>query len=775
MSAPSPGGARPRRADLRLLPVACTAWAGAFGAVMLPAVAWAIAAAALAAAATAVALAIGRPRLRAGLTLAAVAVAAGGGAALHAATAVPARTAAAEHAAAGEVQALVEITTKVEPHGPRLWFGGVARALESAERTASPPVPVRVAVDRGHDAFDRLDLGSVVDVRGGAEVGGPDSAEALVIFARVASPVRDPPHVLGIAAWLRDSFVDRAARLPGGGGELLPGIAVGDTRAVTADLDAAMKSSSLSHLTAVSGANCALVVGVAFAVAAWCGAGRRTRIGVALVVLAGFVVLVTPEPSVIRAASMAAIAMLALLLGRAGGGVAVLAGAVTVLLLADPWLATSYAFLLSAAATGALLLLAAPLADGLERWMPQPIALALAVPLSAQLVCGPIIVLFAPEVALYGVVANVLAGPAAPAATLLGTAACLLVFTPAIADALAWVAWLPASWVAATAEMVSALPRATVAWWGGAVGFGALALVGGCVTVLVLRPRDGPGALAARRSSAAVLALTVGLMAAGGAVAGPVLGPLTAPRDWLIAACDVGQGDAVLVRSGDAIALIDTGPDPEPLGACLDRLGAGRIDLLVLTHFDADHVGGVAAVADRVALVMHGPPDAEVPATWAALDGTERVQVEAGMQGPLGDARWRVLWPAPRSSAFPPGNDASVVVEFTGGGLPRSIFLGDLSAEAQTAMDAHSRPAGPYEVVKVAHHGSADQDHALYRQLDPTLALVTVGENDYGHPRASILDELRATGSALGRTDEDGLILVGRDGETLTVWRERGG
>src|SRR5690606_25237668 len=120
---------------------------------------------------------------------------------------------------------------------------------------------------------------------------------------------------------------------------------------------------------------------------------------------------VSPEPSVVRAATMAAIAMLGVLLGRPGAGVSVLALAVVVLLVLDPWLAASLGFALSTAATGALLLAAAPLTDGLARWMPRPVALAVAVPLAAQLACGPLLVLIDPRVPLYGVVANMLAAP----------------------------------------------------------------------------------------------------------------------------------------------------------------------------------------------------------------------------------------------------------------------------------------------------------------------------------------------------------------------------
>src|SRR5690554_3513111 len=121
------------------------------------------------------------------------------------------------------------------------------------------------------------------------------------------------------------------------------------------------------------------------------------RIVLALAALAAFVILVTPEPSVIRAATMAGLAMLTLMCGRPSAGVGVLCLAVVGILIADPWLAATPGFALSAAATAALIVLGPPLARGLARWMPQPLALALAIPLAAQLVCGPIIALFAEQ------------------------------------------------------------------------------------------------------------------------------------------------------------------------------------------------------------------------------------------------------------------------------------------------------------------------------------------------------------------------------------------
>src|SRR5690349_13550998 len=173
-----------------------------------------------------------------------------------------------------------------------------------------------------------------------------------------------------------------------------------------------MKASSLSHLTAVSGANCAIITAAAFALAAACGLRRGLRVGLAVLALAAFVVLVTPQPSVVRAGAMAVVVLIAIASGRPGGGVAALSLAVVGLLVVDPWLARDYGFALSAAATAGLLLLAAPLAARLGRVMPRPVAMVLAVPIAAQLACQPILVLLDPAIAVYGVPANLLAAPA---------------------------------------------------------------------------------------------------------------------------------------------------------------------------------------------------------------------------------------------------------------------------------------------------------------------------------------------------------------------------
>ena len=143
------------------------------------------------------------------------------------------------------------------------------------------------------------------------------------------------------------------------------------------------------------------------------------------------------------------------------------------------------------------------------------------------------------------------------------------------------------------------------------------------------------------------------------------------------------------------------------------------------------------------------------------------------MHGTLGDASWRILWPADDTKAFPPGNDTSLVVEIAGGSVPRTLLLGDLGEDAQQLLWASGRVTGRFDVVKVSHHGSRDQSTALYDGIGARVGLIGVGENDYGHPHPDTLALLARSGTVVARSDTDGLVLVSRSETDLRVWRER--
>lgn len=657
----------------------------------------------------------------------------------------------------------------------------------------------------------RVQIGTTVRLAGTLRLTEPGDAAAALFFGRgPPQTIAAPPDWLAFFGDLRAGFASGAADLPGQGGDLLPGLAIGDTTAVTPALDSAMKTSSLSHLTAVSGANCAIVIAAIMLLGGYLRLQRPWRIGLSLVALLGFVVLVTPEPSVLRSSVMATLTLLSLGLGRPGRGVPTLALSVILLLALDPWLARNYGFALSVLATGGLLLLAGPLARVLGRWMPTPLAAVIAIPVAAQLACQPVLVLLSPTLPLYGVPANLLAAPAAPIATVVGLLACLLlpVFPP-VGTGLMYLAWLPSAWIAAVAQTTATLPATTLPWLGGLPGALGIAAVTAAALALLLggpgrerMPSVGLVAHPSRRTpdptasgpvrvadtprplwrTATLALLIVGFGMYAGALIGAGVGRAVAfPSDWQIAACDIGQGDAVAVRNVDPLgvtryALVDVGPDPVPLGACLKTLGIDRISLLLLTHYDLDHIGGIEAVIGRVDAALVGEPENtqdEGLHERLARGGATVRQAARGDTGMLGDLRWDIYWPVRGSTLMQTGNDGSVTIGFDGRGI-RSIFLGDLGEDSQQALRA-AGPLPPVDVVKVAHHGSADQSAPFYADLRARAGLISVGaENGYGHPTASVLDVLAAAGTEVLRTDRQGMLVIApAPSGGLRVWTEQ--
>jgi competence protein ComEC len=776
------------RVDLRLAVPAAVAWLAAGVSVGLPAASVQMAVACWAVAGLLVAVAVARSRGWIALVAvcAITAALACTSAALHAPARQPVALAEAASSgrfvrlelavseAVGESGGTGEASARVPPYAAVITRFALGSEGEAVRGGAS--VPALVFDGRPHEA---VGIGTSLAVSGTLVAADPGDDVGFLVFASGDPRVLGPaPPTLAWANSLRSSFSHAAAALPGQGGELLPGLAIGDTSRVGEDLDAAMKASSLSHLTAVSGANCAIVIALVVFGGAALGLSRGVRIAASITVLAGFVVLVTPQSSVVRAAVMAVIVLIAVAGGRPVRGVPVLSLACLVLLVGDPWLSRDYGFALSVLATGGLLVLAGPLTRMLARVLPLPLAAVVAIPSAAQLACQPVLLMLDPTIAAFGVVANLLAEPAAPLATVIGLLACVaLPVLPEVGHLLAAAAWLPASWIAAVATFFAGLPGGALPWPGGIPGVLLLA----AVTVLSLVAALGGVSRRARLASAALAAVVlVGLV---GALTGVrVLQRLDRPADWQIAACDIGQGDAVLVRSAGRVALVDTGPDPEPLTRCLDDLGIGRIDLLVLSHYDLDHVGGTAAVIGRVDRALVGPSaDAEDDRLLAALvaGGAVVERASRGLTGTLGELRFSVLWPRARLGTVEPGNDASITVAFDGvgrcaAGCLGSMFLGDLGERAQAlVLAAGTLPR--VDVVKVAHHGSADQSPRLYERLAATVGVISVGAgNDYGHPTDRLLDELAAVGTVAERTDLAGLVLLspGPDG-TVSVWTEK--
>jgi competence protein ComEC len=440
---------------------------------------------------------------------------------------------------------------------------------------------------------------------------------------------------------------------------------------------------------------------------------------------------------------------------------------VLALLLWQPMLAGSASFAMSVLATGALLLFAPPLARALRaRRVPVGLAEAIAVAAAAHIVTAPVVAALSGRVSLVAIPANVLAEPVVVVITVLGFAAALVapVWLGA-GEVLAWLAGWPCRWLVFDADHLGGLHGATLPWPGGAAG-GCLLLA----TVLAV----GLGALhlGLRRVLAAVavtvLVLLVPIRAA--TVGWP-------PNGWVFAACDVGQGDALLLSSGPGAAVeIDAGPDPVVVDRCLRDFGIERIPLLVLTHFHLDHVGGLPGVVRgrTIGRVLTGPlaePGAGVAIAHAttAPRGLAVLTPPVGTSLDIGAVHLVVLGPphafaATRSDP----NNSSLVLRAEVDGV-RIMLPGDAEVDAQRWLVASGADLGA-DVLKVAHHGSAYFDPAFLAAVHPRVAVVSVGlHNDYGHPSPLLLGAMARQGVPLFRTDRDGDVAVIAQGGHLAV------
>ncbi|GHH64284.1 membrane protein [Kitasatospora indigofera] len=474
-----------------------------------------------------------------------------------------------------------------------------------ADQVAVPDTAGRVTVTRGRtpvlvmvraqDAGPWLDL--LPSTRLAAEVrvlpageGFHDSAAVLLAHGPPRL-IEGPGLSQRIAGRLRSGLRSACDGLSADARGLLPGLVVGDTSRLPDDLREDFRATDLAHLTAVSGANLAILLAVLLGppgragtperrgLAALLGLSLRKTALLGTALTLAFVTVCRPDPSVLRAAATGLIGLLALASGRPRHALPALSGAVLVLVLLDPDLARSYGFLLSVLATAGLLVLGPRWAAALRaRGWPGPLATGVAAATAAQALCAPVTVLLAPRVSLVAVPCNLLAELAVAPATLLGFAVLALEpLAPPVARLLAGLASGPAGWLATVARVGASLPGAQLAWPGGLFGAGTLvvATLAACwAAPLLLSPRTAPGggpgprAVRSRRVralSAAVLALTLLLVL----LRPPALTRIATgwpPDGWRLAMCDVGQGDMLVlpILPDDRAAAVPAVPEGGP-------------------------------------------------------------------------------------------------------------------------------------------------------------------------------------------------------------------
>jgi competence protein ComEC len=617
-------------------------------------------------------------------------------------------------------------------------------------------VPVRILVK------ERIDLLPGQQVSGSASVIATKEARvaALLISNDAITQVTQPSGWASGLGAIRQGLRDNSGS--GDAGALIPGMVLGDTSKQSPEFKEAMQRSGLAHLVAVSGANFAIVSTFVL----WCMQfvirRKKLRVLATAVALVCFIALVRPSPSVLRAAAMAAVLLSAQFGKRSSDSLPALGFAICAVVLGDPWQSRDAGFALSVLATAGLLLLA----PRIQERMPahKKFAGALAPPIAAMVFCSPILVSLSGYLSPMSIVANFLAAPAVAPITVLGFIAALISpIAPWLAEAIIFLIRFPAGFITGVAHWIAAFPVLTI--HNGLIGFSLVALI---LTVIILFRKNW------KQTTAVLLILVISL---GWLQRWPA-------GDWHIAQCDVGQGDSLVINLGHHRAIvIDVGPDSTAADKCLRDLKIKEISLLILSHFHADHVGGLPAVlhgrkVGQVWISNNLQPEIESRSALDALNASQIVTVQKGLVTQIGQVNLKVLWPEASVRNFEelPGegsmiNNSSIAVLLTTSDW--SLFsAGDLEPPAQREL---VNLVSPVDIYKVSHHGSKYQDEALAKALSPQIGLISVGaKNPYGHPAPESIDSLTRLGTQVLRTDRDGAVAITASNHHLKVHRSKG-
>lgn len=570
--------------------------------------------------------------------------------------------------------------------------------------------------------LNSLDLGDTVELRGsiapedGLLLGTPYRGR-IEASPQVVNPSKAPWYQLGNR--LRRSVTERLKPWkddPAAG--LLKGFLVGDTSSVPEADQRALRRTGLGHFVAVSGSNVALFLAMWWAVLAPIAVNPRLRALSGLLGLAAFVVATRAEPSVVRAGVMAGLVLLARLFGYPLDAWTAFGAALTGILLLAPVLGSSTGFQLSAAATAGVMI-GARAGKG---WRSQ-----LGAAVGAQTAVLPILLWKFGSVPLFGSLLNLMVAPVVVAASLAGGVGIGLRLEPLTSVAVAL-----ARTVLQVARFGEPLPQVG-AWTLPVVLVAGLA---------ASRRRLRPAVAVAAGATVLVLALS------------PPVG-VTRPAAVFL---DVGQGDATLLLGAEVAILIDGGRDPGLLMDRLTRYGVRHLDLMVATHPDEDHMAGLVLAVERLAVDKvwdsSAPHESESLPLFLAAANRRHVSVDTppvGHHVQMGEFDIEVLGPVRRYGS---SNDQSIVLAVKV--RSESLLLtGDVEVIGQADL-----PARPYDVVKIPHHGGGTSDASWLRAVVDDVAVVSVGQNTYGHPVAWVMELLEQEAETVRRTDEEGDVVI---------------
>ncbi len=600
------------------------------------------------------------------------------------------------------------------------------------------------------------------------------------------------PLLYYLFAFKRQAQSTVAQLLPEPQAALLTGILLGVETGIPADLMDDFSATGTTHIIAISGFNITIISGI-FAGLAERLFDRRRAVWIAIAGVAVYTVFVGASAAVLRAALMGILYLWGRHLGRATFAPASLAAAAIGMTALNPYTLWDVGFLLSFAATIGLVLYTEPLERAFERALARftsaeraqkivgLISEALIVTLAAQITTLPIILRYFGRLSLITLATNFLILPVQAGVMVFGGIATLLglVVRP-LGQVVGWVAWVFLTYTIEVVRLTARVPFASVpVQMEGGMVWGYCALLGG-LTWWLAQTRERRSELWARFSSRLETKVLVGasiilLVLAFFAWRGLPDGRLH------VVFLDVGQGDAIFIQtpSGRQV-LVDGGPSETVL---LSQLGRQMVfwdrtlDVVVLTHPDADHVTGLVPVLERyqveTVIFREMEHESEIYEYWLQLlaaEGATIYQGQASLQLTLDEGLEMVVL-HPGAELLEEANNNSVVARLTYGQV--SVLLpGDIEAEVEQQLVADEAGLAS-TVLKVAHHGSCSSTTQEFLEaVDPEVVVISVGaDNRFGHPCEEVLERLEEL--PVYRTDERGAVEVISDGVQVWVETER--
>lgn len=528
----------------------------------------------------------------------------------------------------------------------------------------------------------------------------------------------------------------------------------------------AMQETGLAHIFAVSGLHCAFLVTLLSLLIP--PTHRRTLCAVASAVLVFYMLLTGLSPSVARACVMQLFLLSAPLFRRGSDPLTSLAAALTVILLVNPYAVGSVSLQLSFAATLGMVLLSGRLYKSFTGWYRGRnravraalsfLVANLAATLGALVFTAPLTAYYFNILSLVAPLAGLLAVPAAGYAFMSAFVSALLglVWTP-LGHLAGYVPLLLVKYILWVAHLLLAVPYHAVYFTNVYLRVWLLyvyaAFLGCAVTP------DG------KRKYALASALTVLTLAAC----------LWLNSRWQqygafrAAVLDVGQGESVALCSGSEAALVDCGSSNSYVDAgsvaadALQSAGIRRLSAVIVTHYHADHTNGLTEVLTRLPVDTLYLPDIEDEygvrdrlVSLAAHQGADVVFVTEPTRIALGEAVLTVYPPLLTTGDL---NEQGLTALATAGDFDL-LITGDMAGQTEQLL-AQTYPLPDVEVLVVSHHGSRySSDESFLRAITPDNAVISVGDNRYGHPAEETLRRLQAVGATVWRTDQQGSIRI---------------